>query len=184
MGTQTMRPFGCKLGLGAGLRSHKNSLLLAHCRKIQGDRHFLTSIGHRVRAHPAVVAAVAPSPAQKRSTHVAQRARHRDTVSSSRQAQHSEAPQTAPNVVDRFFTGLTAAIEHARTVRHRITATLATASLNDRYLRSSKMRSRGATLAPYPFAATRLLSARCDDATAITIAAITLQIALVRIGVR
>ena len=96
-------------------------------------------------AHPAVVAAVAPSPAQKRSTHFAQRARHRDTVSSSRQAQHSEAPQTAPNVVDRFFTGLTAAIEHARTVRHRITATLATASLNDRYLRSSKMRSRGAT---------------------------------------
>jgi hypothetical protein len=33
----------------------------------------------------------------------------------------------------------------------------------------------------YPF---RLMAARCDDTTAITIAAITLQIALVRIGVR
>jgi hypothetical protein len=78
-------------------------------------------------AHPAVVAssvevrtasegtlktAVAPSPAQKRSTHVAQRARPRDPVSSSQQAQHSGTPQTAPNVVDRFFTGLTATIEH------------------------------------------------------------------------
>jgi hypothetical protein len=78
-------------------------------------------------AHPAVVAssvdvrtasegtlktAVAPSPAQKRSTHAAQRARYKDAASSSRQAQHSGTPQTAPNVVDRFFTGLTAAIEH------------------------------------------------------------------------
>jgi hypothetical protein len=33
----------------------------------------------------------------------------------------------------------------------------------------------------YPF---RLMATRCDDTTAITIAAITLQIALVRIGVR
>jgi hypothetical protein len=36
----------------------------------------------------------------------------------------------------------------------------------------------------YTFAATRLLLVRCDDVTAITIAAITLQIALARIGVR
>jgi hypothetical protein len=78
-------------------------------------------------AHPAVIAssadvrtasegtkktAVAPSPAQKRLTHVTQRARHRDNVSLSRQVQHSGEPQTAPGVVDRFLTGLTAAIEH------------------------------------------------------------------------
>jgi hypothetical protein len=57
--------------------------------------------------------AVAPSPAaQKHSTQVAQRARHKEAISSSRQAQHSLAPQPAPNVVDRFFTGLTAAFEH------------------------------------------------------------------------
>ena len=78
-------------------------------------------------AHPAVVAssaevrtasegalktAVASSLVQKHSTNVVQRARHKDTLSSSRQAQHSGASQTPPNVVDRFFTGLTAAIEH------------------------------------------------------------------------
>jgi hypothetical protein len=57
--------------------------------------------------------AVAPSPAaQKHSTQVAQRARHKEAISSSRQAQHSLAPQPAPNVVDRFFAGLTAAFEH------------------------------------------------------------------------
>jgi hypothetical protein len=57
--------------------------------------------------------AVAPSPAaQKHSTQVVQRARQKDAVSSSRQTQHSVAPQTAPNVVERFFSGLTAAIEH------------------------------------------------------------------------
>ena len=57
--------------------------------------------------------AVAPSPAaQKHSTQVAQRARHKEAVSSSRQAQHSLAPQAAPNVVDRFFAGVTAAFEH------------------------------------------------------------------------
>jgi hypothetical protein len=56
--------------------------------------------------------AVAPSPAtQKHSIQVAQRARHKDAVSSSRQT-HSVAPQTAPNVAERFFSGLTAAIEH------------------------------------------------------------------------
>ncbi len=78
-------------------------------------------------AHPAAIAssaevgtasegalktAVARSPVQKHSTYVVQRARHKDTLGSSRQAQHSGAPQTPPNVVDRFFTGLTAAIEH------------------------------------------------------------------------
>jgi hypothetical protein len=72
--------------------------------------------------HPAVVAAertaptaktvVAASRAQRRPTHVAQRAPHKDTASSSRQTQHSRAAQTSPNVVDRFFGGLAAAIEH------------------------------------------------------------------------
>jgi len=57
--------------------------------------------------------AAAPSPAaQKHSTQVVPRARHEDAVSSSRQTQHSLAPQPAPNVVDRFFAGLTAAFEH------------------------------------------------------------------------
>ena len=57
--------------------------------------------------------AVAPSPStQKHSIQVAQRARHKDAVSSSRQPQHSVAPQTAPNVAERFFSGLTAAIEY------------------------------------------------------------------------
>ena len=61
----------------------------------------------------ALKTAVAPSPAaQKHSTQVAQRARHKEAVSSSRQAQHSLAPQDAPNVVDRFFAGVTAAFEH------------------------------------------------------------------------
>ena len=57
--------------------------------------------------------AVAPSRAtQKHSTQVAQRARDKDAVSSSRQTQHSVAPQTAPNVVEQFFSGVTAAFEH------------------------------------------------------------------------
>jgi len=54
--------------------------------------------------------AVAPSPAAQKQ--VAQRARHKEAISPSRQAQHSLAPQSAPNVVDRFFAGLTAAFEH------------------------------------------------------------------------
>jgi hypothetical protein len=58
---------------------------------------------------PKTVAA--PSRAQKHLTYVVQRARHKD-LGSSRQAQHSGPPQTPPNVVDRFFTGLTVAIEH------------------------------------------------------------------------
>ena len=68
-----------------------------------------------VRTSPkfALKTAVAPSPAaQKHSTQVAQRARHKEAISSSRQAQHSLAPQAAPNVVDRFFAGVTAAFEH------------------------------------------------------------------------
>ena len=61
----------------------------------------------------ALRTAVAPSPAaQKHSTQVAQRARHKEAISSSRQAQHSLAPQAAPNMVDRFFAGVTAAFEH------------------------------------------------------------------------
>jgi hypothetical protein len=74
--------------------------------------------------HPAVLATsvegmaptgktvVAPSRAQKESSHFAQRARRKETISSSRQTQHAGAPETPPNVVDRFFTGLSAAIEH------------------------------------------------------------------------
>ena len=68
-----------------------------------------------VRTSPklALKTAVASSPAaQKHSTQVAQRARHKEAVSSSRQAQHSLAPQVAPSVVDRFFAGVTAAFEH------------------------------------------------------------------------
>jgi hypothetical protein len=49
---------------------------------------------------------------QIRPKRVAERARHNDFVSSPRQPQHSLAPQTAPNVIQRFLTGLTAAIEH------------------------------------------------------------------------
>jgi len=61
----------------------------------------------------ALKTAVAPSPAaQKHSTQVVQRARRKEAISSSWQAQHSLAPQPAPNVVDRFFTGLTAAFEY------------------------------------------------------------------------
>jgi hypothetical protein len=95
-------------------------------REVSLDDGQLDSFVTNAPAHPAVVAssairtasegtqktAVAPSSAQKRLKHVAQRARQRDNVSSSRQVQHSGAPETAPNVVDRFFTGLTAAIAH------------------------------------------------------------------------
>jgi hypothetical protein len=57
--------------------------------------------------------AVARSPAvQKPSTQLAQRARLKEAVSSSRQPQHSLAPEAAPNVVERFLAGFTAAIEH------------------------------------------------------------------------
>ncbi len=63
----------------------------------------------------AVVAASAEVHAvpatQKHSIQLAQRARHKDAVSSWRQPQHSPAPQTAPNVIQRFLAGLTATIE-------------------------------------------------------------------------
>jgi hypothetical protein len=74
--------------------------------------------------HPAVLATsgearaptgktvVAPSRAHKGSTHFAQRTRRKEPVNSSPPTQHSGAPQTQPNVVDRFFTGITGAIEH------------------------------------------------------------------------
>jgi hypothetical protein len=42
---------------------------------------------------------------------MAERARNR-SVRASRVRQHALVPQTAPNVIQRFFTGLTAAIEH------------------------------------------------------------------------
>jgi hypothetical protein len=61
----------------------------------------------------SVKTAVSLSPTvQIRSKRAAERARHNRFVSSSRQPQHSPAPQTAPNVIQRFLTGLTAAIEH------------------------------------------------------------------------
>ena len=63
----------------------------------------------RTASEGALKTVVQPSPVQK---HSIQRARHKDPLSSSRQTQHSGAPQTPPNVVDRLFTGLTAAIEH------------------------------------------------------------------------
>ncbi len=60
----------------------------------------------------SVKTTVAPSPTiQIRPKRVAERARGND-VSASRKRQHSLAPQTAPNVIQRFLTGLTAAIEH------------------------------------------------------------------------
>ena len=51
---------------------------------------------------------------QIRSKRVAERARRNGFVSSSRQPQHSLAPQPAPNVIQRFLAGLTAAIAHGR----------------------------------------------------------------------
>lgn len=50
---------------------------------------------------------------QIRPKRMAERARH-SKVSASREQQHSLVPQTTPNVIQRFFTGLTAAIEHGR----------------------------------------------------------------------
>ena len=92
----------------------------------QADNSATTVTRPNSPAHPAEVAsstpagasktAVAPSPAQKHSTHVAQRARHSDTARQSdairsSQQQQALARQTGPNVVQRFFAGLTAAIE-------------------------------------------------------------------------
>jgi hypothetical protein len=68
-----------------------------------------SSADARTASEGALKTVVQPSPVQK---HSIQRARHKDPLSSSRQTQHSGAPQTPPNVVDRLFTGLTAAIEH------------------------------------------------------------------------
>ena len=57
--------------------------------------------------------AVVPSPGtQKHSIQVAQRARHKDAVSPSRQPLHSLAPRTDPNTFQRFWAGVTTAIEH------------------------------------------------------------------------
>lgn len=56
--------------------------------------------------------AFAPSPTvQIRTKHGAQTARHKNFVSSSRAPQHSLAP-TDPNAFQRFWAGLTTAIEH------------------------------------------------------------------------
>jgi len=57
--------------------------------------------------------AVVPSPTiQRRPKHLAQRAQHKDLVSSSRPPQHSLATRTDPNAFQRFWAGLTTAIEH------------------------------------------------------------------------
>ena len=91
----------------------------------QADNSATTATRSNSPAHPAEASstpegasktAVAPSPAQKHSTHVAQRARHSDTARQSdairsSQQQQALARQTGPNVVQRFFAGLTAAIE-------------------------------------------------------------------------
>ena len=61
----------------------------------------------------SVKTAVSLSPTfHTRPKRVAKRARHNGFAISSRRPQHSPAPQTAPNVIQRFLTGLTAAIEH------------------------------------------------------------------------
>ena len=49
---------------------------------------------------------------QIRTKHGAQRARHKNFVSSSRAPQHSLAPRTDPNAFQRFWAGVTTAIEH------------------------------------------------------------------------
>lgn len=57
--------------------------------------------------------AVAPSPAlQARQKRIAQRARHQEVLSSSRQLQHSLSDRTEPNAFQRLFTGLAAAVDH------------------------------------------------------------------------
>jgi hypothetical protein len=80
------------------------------------------------RARPAVVKALAkvrmatdsssartavvPPPTTKmRPRHVAQRSRHEDLVGSSRPPQQSSASRTDSNLIQRVWTGLTAAIE-------------------------------------------------------------------------
>jgi uncharacterized protein (DUF2342 family) len=49
---------------------------------------------------------------QIRTKHGAQTARHKNFVSSSRAPQHSLAPRTDPNTFQRFWAGVTTAIEH------------------------------------------------------------------------
>jgi hypothetical protein len=62
---------------------------------------------------PSVKIAVVPSSTiQKRPKHLAQRAQHKDLVSSSPPPQHSLVSRTDSNVFQRFWSGLTAAIEH------------------------------------------------------------------------
>jgi hypothetical protein len=56
--------------------------------------------------------AVAPLPTQARQKRIAQRARHKDVVRSSRQPQRSLAARSGPNALQRFFAGLTGAVEH------------------------------------------------------------------------
>ena len=57
--------------------------------------------------------AVAPSPTlQARQKRIAQRARHKNVLSSSRQPQHSLPARIEPNAFQRFLAGLTAALEH------------------------------------------------------------------------
>jgi hypothetical protein len=67
-----------------------------------------TSAEVRATDDTYVQTAVSLSPTvQIRQKRVVERARH-----ASRQPQHSPAPQTAPNAIQRFLTGLTVVIEH------------------------------------------------------------------------
>jgi hypothetical protein len=57
--------------------------------------------------------AVSPLPTlQAHQKHMAQRARHRDALNSSRQLQHSLSARIEPNPFQRLLAGLTAVIEH------------------------------------------------------------------------
>jgi len=87
----------------------------------------ITELNANSAARPAVVAAsaevhyhgtsaktaVAPSPTtHNRPKRVAQKARHKDFVTSSPPPQPSLAPRTDPNAFQRLLAGVTAAVEH------------------------------------------------------------------------
>jgi hypothetical protein len=58
-------------------------------------------------------AGIAPSPAIRiRPKHLVQGARHKDNVSSLQRPQHSLVSRTDSNLFQKFWSGLTAAIEH------------------------------------------------------------------------
>jgi hypothetical protein len=61
---------------------------------------------------PAKTAFTSSPTVQIRTKHGAQTARHKNFVTSSRAPQHSLAPRTDPNTFQRFWAGVTTAIEH------------------------------------------------------------------------